>query len=64
MVVSAISLTGMNTINLSDVNTAQQVQLYVLMIIGSPILVSIVVLYIRKKDFKRTARSKSSLPSI
>lgn len=55
MVVSAMSLTGMNTVNLSDLNTAQQVQLYVLMILGSPILVSIAVLYARKRDFQTTA---------
>ncbi|TVY69020.1 Low-affinity potassium transport protein [Lachnellula suecica] len=51
MVVSAISLTGMNTVNVSDLNTGQQVQIYFLMVLGSPILVSICVIYIRKRDF-------------
>jgi hypothetical protein len=59
MVVSAISLTGLNTINLSDLNTAQQVQLYTLMILSSQILVSIFVLYIRKRDFENMAFGQS-----
>lgn len=65
MVISAMSLTGMNTVNLSDLNMAQQVELYVLMILGSPILVSIVVLYVRKRAFNQLETpSKGSIITI
>lgn len=49
MVVSAMSLTGMNTVNVGDLNTTQQVIIYFLMILGSPLLISIAVLYFRKR---------------
>jgi Trk-type K+ transport system membrane component len=44
MVISAMSLTGMNTVNLGELNTFQQSILYLLMILGNPITISLVVL--------------------
>lgn len=48
-----MTLAGLNTINLSAINTFQQFILFLLIIIGSAINVSIVVLYIRMKAFER-----------
>lgn len=53
LVVSAMTLTGLNTVNLSTVNTAQQLILYFLIIIGSHIWVSIFVIHLRKRAFER-----------
>jgi len=56
MVISAMSLTGLNTLNLSTLNTCQQVVLYFLTILGNPFSVSVFVLYIRKKAFHKKFR--------
>ncbi|KAI5294900.1 hypothetical protein KEM52_002905 [Ascosphaera acerosa] len=55
--VSAMTLSGLNTINLSDLNTFQQVVLFILTIIGSPVLVSAVVVMVRKQAFEDQFKS-------
>ena len=52
LVVSAMTLAGLNTINLSVLNTFQQFILFLLIILGSAILVSIVVVHTRRKAFE------------
>ena len=46
-------MTGLNTVNLSEINTFQQFILFLLLIIGSPISVSIGVVFVRLKAFER-----------
>ncbi|KAF2112081.1 cation transport protein-domain-containing protein [Lophiotrema nucula] len=53
LVVSAMTLAGLNTVNLSTLNTMQQVMLFFLIIIGSAIFVSAFVVLVRKKTFER-----------
>lgn len=57
LVVSAMTLAGLNTINLSELNTFQQFILFVLTLLGSAILVSIGVVHVRKKAFERRFKS-------
>ena len=47
------TLAGLNTINLSGINTFQQIQLFLLIILGSAIFVSIGVVQFRKAAFER-----------
>jgi Trk-type K+ transport system membrane component len=49
--ISAMSGAGLNTYNLSQMNTAQQWMLWMQMIMGSAIFVSISVLHVRKSAF-------------
>ncbi|GAO46751.1 TrkH-domain-containing protein [Saitoella complicata NRRL Y-17804] len=62
LVVSAMSLTGLNTINLSTLNTFQQFLLFFLILIGSSIFVSAFVVWIRThyfaKKFKHVAEQQ------
>lgn len=51
--VSAMTLAGLNTVNLSTVNTFQQILLFLLIMMGSAILVSAVVVQIRKRAFEK-----------
>ncbi|KAG9945340.1 TrkH-domain-containing protein, partial [Aureobasidium melanogenum] len=51
--VSAMTEAGLNTINLSELNTWQQFMLFVLIFIGSAIFVSNFVLQVRRKAFER-----------
>lgn len=53
LVVSAMTLAGLNTINLSELNTFQQFVLFALILLGSAILVSFAVVHVRKKAFER-----------
>ena len=53
LVVSAMTLAGLNTINLSTLNIFQQFLLFLLILLGSAILVSTVVVHVRKKAFER-----------
>lgn len=53
MVTSAFTNTGLNTVNVSDLTTWQQVLLWLLMIVGSPIWVSVWTVYVRKHAFER-----------
>lgn len=48
-----MTLTGLNTVNLSEISTFQQFILFLLIILGSSILVSIAVVFIRFKAFER-----------
>lgn len=48
-----MTLAGLNTINLSELNTFQQFILFALIMLGSAILVSSVVVQIRRKAFER-----------
>lgn len=57
LVVSAMTLAGLNTINLSELNTFQQFILFALTLLGSAILVSFVVVHVRKKAFERRFKS-------
>ena len=53
LTVSAMTLAGLNTINLSTINTFQQVMLFLLIMLGSAILVSSAVVHVRRKAFER-----------
>jgi hypothetical protein len=48
---------GLNTINLSTLNTFQQFMLFILIILGSVIFVSAFVVHIRKKAFEKRFKS-------
>jgi hypothetical protein len=52
MVTSAMAETGLNTVNHSDINTFQQVLLFLLMVDGSSIFVSYFVVLVRKQAFE------------
>ena len=51
--VSAMTEAGLNTVNLSELNTAQQTILFLLIVAGSAIFVSSWVLHIRKRAFEK-----------
>ncbi|KAL8673057.1 MAG: hypothetical protein Q9168_002519 [Polycauliona sp. 1 TL-2023] len=53
LVVSAMTMAGLNTVNLSQLNTFQQVLLFLLLLLGSPIPVSWAVVFVRLKAFER-----------
>jgi Cation transport protein len=53
LVISAMTEAGLNTVNLSQLNTFQQVVLFVLIIFGSAIWVSIATVHIRKRAFEQ-----------
>lgn len=53
LVTSAITNTGLNTRNLSETTTWQQVQLWFLLMIGSPIWVSFWTVLVRKHAFEQ-----------
>jgi Trk-type K+ transport system membrane component len=53
MVTSAFTNTGLNTVNVSDMTTWQQVLLWILMIVGSPVWVSIWTVLVRKHAFEK-----------
>lgn len=57
VVVSAMTLAGLNTINLSEINTFQQFILFLLIMLGSAILVSIVVVHTRREAFEGRFKS-------
>ncbi|MCJ1361868.1 hypothetical protein MMC16_000968 [Acarospora aff. strigata] len=52
-----MTLAGLNTINLSTLNTFQQVVLFVLIMLGSAILVSSAVVHVRRKAFEKRFQS-------
>ena len=52
-----MTLAGLNTINLSQLNTFQQFILFLLILLGSAIWVSIAVVHIRRKAFERKFKS-------
>lgn len=47
------TLAGLNTVNLSEINTWQQIILFFLIMLGSAILVSLAVVEVRRKAFER-----------
>lgn len=53
MVMSAITASGLNTVNVSQLTTFQQVELCVLMMIGSQVLISYVTIAFRKHIFEK-----------
>ncbi|MCJ1405543.1 hypothetical protein MMC11_008771 [Xylographa trunciseda] len=53
LVVSAMSEAGLNTVNLSQLNTFQQFLLFLLIMLGSAILVSSAVVHVRRAAFER-----------
>ncbi len=52
-----MTLAGLNTINLSQINTFQQFLLFLLTLLGSAVFVSIAMVHIRKKAFERKFKS-------
>ncbi|CZR56211.1 related to potassium transport protein TRK1, high-affinity [Phialocephala subalpina] len=56
LVVSAMTEAGLNTVNLSQMTTFQQVLLWFLIVIGSSIFVSIATVHARKRVFERRFR--------
>lgn len=52
MTISAMTETGLNTVNLSTLNTFQQALLLVLMLMGSTMFVSWVVVIIRRRSLR------------
>lgn len=53
LTVSAMTLSGLNTVNLSELNTFQQILLFLLIMIGSAIFVSAFVVNVRKRAFEK-----------
>ncbi|OTB04755.1 hypothetical protein M426DRAFT_320613 [Hypoxylon sp. CI-4A] len=53
MVMSAMTASGLNTVNVSQLTTFQQVELCVLMMIGSQVLISYVTIAFRKHIFEK-----------
>ncbi|XXH05447.1 isoleucine-tRNA ligase [Hypoxylon texense] len=53
MVMSALTASGLNTVNVSQLTTFQQVQLCVLMMIGSQVLISYVTIAFRQHIFEK-----------
>ncbi|KAK1822944.1 hypothetical protein LTR12_002666 [Friedmanniomyces endolithicus] len=53
LTVSAMTLAGLNTVNLSELNTFQQILLFLLIMLGSAIWVSAFVVHVRKRAFER-----------
>ncbi|KAL1970417.1 hypothetical protein VTN77DRAFT_5578 [Rasamsonia byssochlamydoides] len=51
--VSAMTLAGLNTVNLSTLNTFQQVLLFFLIMMGSAIWVSLAVVLVRRRAFEK-----------
>jgi hypothetical protein len=56
LVVSAMTLSGLGSINLSTINTFQQILLFVLIMMGSAIFVSAFVVHLRKRAFEKKFR--------
>ena len=54
--VSAMTLSGLGSINLSVINTFQQIMLFLLIMIGSAIFVSAFVVHLRKRAFEKKFR--------
>ena len=54
---SALTSTGMNTANLSEMSTGQQVILFIAMMLGSPILISLWIVLFRRHMFEKRFRA-------
>lgn len=57
LTVSAMTLAGLNTVNLSELNSFQQSILFVLIMLGSAIFISLMVVYVRRSAFESRFRS-------
>lgn len=57
LAMSAMTSAGLNTFNVSDMSTGQQVVLFILMLLGSPVLISVQTLWFRKHVFKKRFRA-------
>ncbi|PGH26782.1 hypothetical protein AJ80_01547 [Polytolypa hystricis UAMH7299] len=57
LTVSALTLSGLNVVNLSPLNTFQETILFLLTIVGSAILISFVVILVRRDAFRKRFRS-------
>ena len=57
LVIAAMTQAGLNTVNLSSLSNFQQFLLFLLMICGNQILVSAIVVHIRKRAFKKRFKS-------
>lgn len=57
LTVSAMTLAGLNTVNLSELNSFQQSILFVLIMLGSAIFVSLMVVHVRRSAFETRFRS-------
>lgn len=53
VIVSAMTLSGLSTINLSTINTFQQVLVFLVIMAGSAIFVSAFVVHLRKRAFEK-----------
>ncbi|POS87565.1 hypothetical protein EPUL_000919 [Erysiphe pulchra] len=58
MVIGAMTQTGLNTVNMSDLNSFQQSLIVILSMIGNPIVVSIIVIHVRKRAFQKRLKIK------
>ncbi|KAK4118397.1 TrkH-domain-containing protein [Parathielavia appendiculata] len=54
---SALTSTGMNTVNVSQMSTGQQVVLFIAMILGHPILISLWTVLFRRHIFEKRFRA-------
>ncbi|KAK8013114.1 cation transport protein-domain-containing protein [Apiospora marii] len=53
LITSAFTASGLNTVNLSQLATGQQVVLFVMLILGSPVLVSLFTIWFRYHIFEK-----------
>ncbi|KAI6381445.1 hypothetical protein MCOR25_001141 [Pyricularia grisea] len=53
LIMSAFTGSGLNTVNLSELVVAQQAILFVMMVIGSPVLVSLFTIWFRVRIFEK-----------
>jgi hypothetical protein len=64
LITAAMTQAGLNTINLSSLNTFQQCMLFSHIIIGNPIFISAFVVHVRKQAFhtrfKKAAKERNS----
>ncbi|TQS35249.1 hypothetical protein Golomagni_04336 [Golovinomyces magnicellulatus] len=58
MVIGAITGAGLNPVNMSDLNLFQQILILGLSMIGNQIVVSIIVIYVRKRAFEMRLKNK------
>jgi Trk-type K+ transport system membrane component len=61
LVIAAMTQAGMNTVNLSSLNTFQQCILALLIICGNQISVSAVVVWVRKGSFEKRFKQAAEL---
>lgn len=58
MVIGAMTQAGLNTVDMSDLNLFQQCLTVVLSMIGNPIVVSIIVVLVRKRAFEKGLKKR------